>query len=216
MTNKARTIFPNSVFLVLAVSASALCGCASAPHVSISMDGMRLPNQAEVAHLSVNKRDLDIAWYYLLTYHTMLHSQDNNTESIIVQKPLPMHGIHKLPSDVVSAGIVIMIQNPTLLKYRLIRVETDNNHKNTTYICYQGIKPFNQIFVEGVLPTKKVSTLGIKLELFNKDGSIADSTYIGDLRYYTAGQTYKLTAAKEATADNPGTGTPHDNAALRR
>ncbi len=216
MTNKARTIFPNSVFLVLAVSASALCGCASAPHVSISMDGMRLPNQAEVAHLSVNKRDLDIAWYYLLTYHTMLHSQDNNTESIIVQKPLKMHGIHKLPSDIVSAGIVIMIQNPTLLKYRLIKVQANNGHKNATSICYQGIKPFNQIFVEGVLPTKNVSTLGIKLELFNKDGSIADSTYIGDLRYYTAGQNYKPTIAKEASADNPRTSTPRDNAKLRR
>lgn len=188
MTNKALTTFPHSVFLVLAISVSALCGCASTPKISISMDGTQLPNQAEVAHLYVNKRDLDIAWYYLLTYHTVLHSQDNNTESIIAQKPLKMHGIHKLPSDTVSAGIVIMITNPTLLKYRLIKVQTNNANKNTTSICYQGIKPFNQIFVEGVLPAKKVSKLGIKLELFNKDGSIADSTYIGDLQYYSLGQ----------------------------
>lgn len=188
MINRTFTTFPHSIFLVVAISASALCGCASSPKISISMDGMRLPNQAEVAHLSVNKREIDIAWYYLLTYRTILHSQDNNTESIIAQKPLKMHGIHKLPSDTVSAGIVIMIQNPTLLKYSLIKVQTNNDHKNTPSIYYQGIKPFNQIFVKGVLPAKKVSKLGIKLELFNKDGSIAGSTYIGDLQYYSLGQ----------------------------
>ncbi len=205
------------IIMAVSILAGILSGCVTAPEVVVKMNDIRLPNQAKTAHLEMNDRIMDVSWYYIRTYDRVIRSRDGNEETIRDQEPLTLEDVHALPYDTKSVGIVLLIENPTLLKYRLSKIEANNLNKDgatslgeannpnkdgatflgeannpnkdgATFLYYEGIKEFNEVFVAGVLPSADTTKLGIKVELVGNDGTIADSVYVGDLLYYTAAQ----------------------------
>lgn len=187
MISTSMSIYRNTIFFSLIVLIGILGGCATTPKVTIIVDGLTLPHNMEMIHLTKGTRSVDISWYYMRTYPEKLHSKDGNTETITAQEPLPLKGIHALAPDTKSIGIVVMIHNPDLLTYDITRVDAHTGQCSLNLPYYTGIKPYNMVFIKGVLPSLHVSKMGINVNLVNKDGSIADSTYIGDLMYYSVG-----------------------------
>lgn len=160
------------LFLFLFVSA-----CASMPNVMIKMDGAQLPNELQTMDLSCQDGSLRILWFFVRKHDKILKARGVE-EAVPEIIPLGISMPSKLPKDTESAGIVVQVLNPKLLKYRLVKQFLEKEMKDQG--VYTGIRDFNQMYVRSRFSagTEPDYEFLLRLDLLGKDDFVIDSAYI--------------------------------------
>lgn len=173
-------------FIMLIIIGFAFSGCAvRAPQINVRVNGVGLPQQAQMGKLTVGSNEVTVYWFYARHFDRTLQSKTGVTEVIPDRQPLAISDKpQRLPADTKEVGIVVSIDNPTLQKYRLSKVTADANQQGHSTV-YEGIRDYQEIFVPGVINTaRNASKVGVNVEVIGTDNAtVVDTLYLGDLMY---------------------------------